>query len=320
MAFLNPASFGFPACSITYVHFGNISPKSYDPLRASLSQNYTEEFTCTAMLSPLCLAASKGLTEVVRFLERFDSTDKHRDLNLALFLANRSGHLETSALLLEKKANPLQAFSANGLHGAAWRGLYEHIRTYTRDGYVDPDILDGSSATPVIYAILGIQDEQGAWETINYLFNLGARPWRRFGIQQLSYSQIARRERRMFLARKLEEWETRLSPTILNSSRESSCMPGEDDDIQPDNEQPHEVLEAEGAPNAIGEARPTGGEDNSVPPDNEGPREDSGTDRGAGTSRNPSCPAGVGTDGHIDNKRPREDSEAARETKRARIA
>jgi hypothetical protein len=28
----------------------------------------------------------------------------------------------------------------------------------------------------------------------------------------------------------------------------------------------------------------------------------------------------VGTDGHIDNKRPREDSEAARETKRARIA
>ncbi|EWZ78134.1 hypothetical protein FOWG_17543 [Fusarium oxysporum f. sp. lycopersici MN25] len=320
MALLNPASFGFPACNITYVNFGIISPKSYDPLRASLTQNYTQEYTRTAMLSPLCLAASRGLTEVVRFLERFDSTDRQRDLNLALFLANRSGHLETSALLLEKKANPLQEFSANGLHGAAWRGLDEHIRAYTRDGCVDPDILDGSSATPVIYAILGIQDEQGAWETINCLFNLGASPWRRFGRQKLSYSQIAWQEGKSLLARKLEEWETRLSPTILNSSRESSCMPGEDDDIQADNEQPHEVLEAEGAPDAIGEASHTGGEDNNVQSNNERPREDSGTVRGAGTSRNPSCPAGVGTDGHTDNKRPREGSEADGETKRARIA
>ncbi|KAJ4031959.1 hypothetical protein NW753_010611, partial [Fusarium oxysporum] len=117
--------------------------------------------------------------------------------------------------------------------------------------------------------------------------------------------------------RKLEEWEICLSPTILNTSRESSCMPGEDDDTQPDNEQPHEVLEAKGAPNTIDETSHTGGEDNDVPPDNEGPREDSGTDRGGGSSRNPSCPAGVV---HMDNKRPREDSETASETKRARIA
>ncbi|KAH7201153.1 hypothetical protein DER44DRAFT_869466 [Fusarium oxysporum] len=319
MALLNPTSFGFPACSTTYVHFGSISPTCYDPLRTSLYQTYTEESSYIATLSPLCLAASRGLTEVVRFLLQFDSPDKQRDSSLALFLANRSGHLETSALLLDKKANPLQPLSANGLHGAAWRGLHDHIRAYT-GGDIDPDISDGSSATPVIYAILGIQDEQGAWETISLLFNLGARPWRRFGIQQLSYSQIARRQRKMFLGRKLEEWEISLSPTILNTSRESSCMPGEDDDTQPDKEQPYEVLEAERAPEAIGKASHTTEEENDGQPDKGGLQEGSGTDRGASASDSPSCPAGMGTDGHMDNKRLRGDSGADGETKRARIA
>ncbi|KAF5724658.1 hypothetical protein FMUND_623 [Fusarium mundagurra] len=315
MALLNPSSFGFPACSIAYVHFRTFSPTPFDPLRASLYQNYTDDSIYIAALSPLCLAAFRGLTEVARFLLQFDYPDKESDSSLALFLANRSGHLETSALLLDKKANPLQRLSANGLHGAAWRGLNDHIRTYTQ-GDIDPDITDGSSATPVIYAILGIQDEIGAWETINLLFNQGARPYRTFGIQQFSYSQIARREKKRFLGRKLEEWETSLSPTILNTSRDTSCMPGEEDDTQPDNERPHEFLEAKGAPNTIGEASHTGEEDNDVHPNNEEPREDSGTDRGGGSSRNPSCQAGVV---HIDNKRPREDSEPAGETKRVRI-
>ncbi|KAF5713217.1 hypothetical protein FGLOB1_4125 [Fusarium globosum] len=315
MALLNPSSFGFPACSTTYVHFGSISSTPYDPLRTSFYQTHTEESSYIATLSPLCLAASRGLTEVVRFLVQFDCPDKQRELSLALFLANRSGHLETSALLLDKKANPLQRLSANGLHGAAWRGLHDHIRTYTQ-GDIDPDITDGSSATPVIYAILGIQDEIGAWETINLLFNHGARPCRTFGIQQLSYSQIARREKKVFLGRKLEEWEKALSPTIVNTSRDPSCMPGEEDDTQPDNEQPHEVLEAKGALNTLDEASQTGGEDNDVHPNNEEPREDWGTNTRGGSSRNPSCQAGVV---HIDNKRPREDTEPAGETKRARI-
>ncbi|VTT78002.1 unnamed protein product [Fusarium fujikuroi] len=285
MALLNPSSFGFPACSITYVHFGTISPTPFDPLDTSLYQNYTDESSYIATLSPLCLAAFRGLTEVARFLLQFDYPDKESDSSLALFLANRSGHLETSALLLDKKANPLKPLSANGLHGAAWRGLHDHIRTYTR-GDIDPDITDASSATPVIYAILGIQDEIGAWETINLLFNQGAKPWR-----------------------KLEEWEIPLSPTILNTSRDLSCMPGEGDDTKPNNEQPHKVPEARGALNTIDEASHTGEEDNDVSPNNEGPREDSGTGRGSGSNRNPSgC------------KRPREDSETASETKRARTA
>lgn len=242
MPLSNPRSFGFPARNITYVSMGKMSPKSYDPLRASLSQKYSQEYSRMAMLSPLCLAASRGLTEVVRFLERRDSTDKQRDLDLALFLANRSGHLETAASQFEKQANPPRESSANGLHGAAWRGLNEKIRAYIKDRYADPDVFDGSSATPVIYAILGTQDEQGAWETIKCLFDLGASPWNKFGSQKLSYSWIARQEKKSFLARKLEEWETRLSPTILNSSRESSYIPGQDNDVQPDNERPREDL------------------------------------------------------------------------------
>ncbi|KAF5638942.1 hypothetical protein F25303_7516 [Fusarium sp. NRRL 25303] len=254
MALLNPSSFGFPACSITYVHFGTISPTPFDPLYTSFYQNYTDESSYIATLSPLCLAAFRGLTEVARFLLQFDYPDKESDSSLALSLANRSGHLETSALLLDKKANPMKPLSANGLHGAAWRGLHDHIRTYTR-GDIDPDITDASSATPVIYAILGIQDEIGAWETINLLFNQGAKPCRKFGIQQLSYSQIAWRERKMFLGRKLE------------AAIQVAC-------------QGKEMIPS--LRTSIGE------EDNDVSPNNEGPREDSGTGRGGGSNRNSS--------------------------------
>ncbi|KAF4448256.1 hypothetical protein F53441_8289 [Fusarium austroafricanum] len=285
MPLSNPPSFGFPTRIITYAPRGIFSPNSFDPLRASLSQNYSQEYSRQAMLSPLCLAASRGLTEIVRFLERFDYMDKQRDLDLALSLANRSGHIKTAALLLDKKANPGRKASANGLHGAAWRGLDRQICDYVKYFDADPDVFDGSSATPVIYAILGTQDEQAAWETIECLSNLGARSCTRFGSQNLSYSDIARREGKKFLARKLEEWETAPSPTVLNSSRESSCMPGEDNDVQPDNEQPREVPEATGGTDSSRESSCTVGEGDDVQPDNKRPREDSEVDGGAKRAR-----------------------------------
>ncbi|KAF4340646.1 hypothetical protein FBEOM_5430 [Fusarium beomiforme] len=344
----NPLSFGFPAGNITYIPKGIFSPRSFDPLRASLSQNYSQEYSCEAWLSPLCLAASRGLTEVVSFLEGFKYTDKQRDLDFALFLANRSGHLETAALLL-KKANPARKSSTNGLHGAAWRGLNEQICDYIGDLNADPDVFDGSSATPVIYAMLGAQDEEGAWETIECLFNLGASPWTTFGSQNLSYSEIARRERKMVLAQKLKEWETCPSPTILNSSRESSSMPEGDNDVLPDDERPQECSEATGGANSGREASHTVVEGDDVQPDNERPRE---VPEAAGVypSRESSCTVGgadviqpeqpregLEADGGADlsrktshsvggdndqpnNKRPREDPEVDGRAKRARGA
>ncbi|EXL39976.1 hypothetical protein FOCG_17426 [Fusarium oxysporum f. sp. radicis-lycopersici 26381] len=242
----NPSSFGFPTRPITYAPYGIYSPNSFDPLRASLSQNYSQEYSCQAMLSPLCLAASRGQIDFVCFLLRFHYVGKQRDLDLALFLANRSGYIKIAALLLDKKANPGRKASANGLHGAAWQGLDKQICDYIKYYDADPDVLDGSGATPVIYAILGTQDEQAAWETIECLFKEGASPCTRFGRQNFSYAEIARRERKQFLERKLGEWETPPSPTVLNSSREPSCMPGEDNDVQSDNERQREVPEDTG--------------------------------------------------------------------------
>ncbi|KAF5700420.1 hypothetical protein FGLOB1_10790, partial [Fusarium globosum] len=223
MPFSNPPSFGFPTRPITYSPYGIYSPNSYDPLRASLSQNYSQEYSRQAMLSPLCLAASRGQTECVNLLLRFDYVGKQSDIDLALFLANRSEYIKIAALLLDKEANPGRNDSANGLHGAAWRGLDRQICDYVKYYDADPDVLDGSGATPVIYAILGTQDEQAAWETIEVLFKEGASPCTRFGHQNFSYAEIARRERKRFLEQKLEEWETLPTPTDLNSSRESSC-------------------------------------------------------------------------------------------------
>jgi ankyrin repeat protein len=196
------------------------------------------------MLSPLCLAAATDEIEVIRFLHRFREMDAQRDLDLALFLANRQGHTATGALLLKYKANPAQESSPNGMHGAAWRGLNKQIYDYVLHHGARPNVTDGSSATPVIYAILGVQDEQGAWETIECLFKLGASPWASFGTENLSYADIAQKEGKKDLAQKLEE--ACPSPTILNSSRESSCTVGGDNVVQPDNKRPREDSEVDG--------------------------------------------------------------------------
>ncbi|EXK75772.1 hypothetical protein FOQG_19462 [Fusarium oxysporum f. sp. raphani 54005] len=243
--------FSFSDSSSTYRLRKIHCQEPMDPLRAFLSRHDDPEYSRSIMLSPLLLAAGKGENEVIRFLHQYYETTARRESDHALFLTNRQGHTTTAAVLLEYNANPAKEFSQNGMHGAAWKGLNEQIKEYVNKHKAQADVRDGSSATPVIYAILGVQDERDAWETIKCLFELGASPLLRFGSDELSYAEIAQQEGKRYLAQKLGELCR--SPTILNSSRESTCTPGGDNDVQPANKRPREDPEVdEGAKRARG--------------------------------------------------------------------
>ncbi|KAF4436975.1 hypothetical protein FACUT_6012 [Fusarium acutatum] len=228
----------------TYLPLEVNSLEPLDPLSKFLSKHNDLEYSHQTMLSPLSLAALENKIDIVHFLNRFQELDGQKDRDLALFLANCQGHREMAILLERLRANPGRKSSPNGLHGAAWRGLNNQIRHYINKDGASPDITDGSSATPVLYAILGPQDEQGAWETIKVLFQLEASPLATFGSQDWSYADIARMEGKQDLAEKLEE--ACPSPTIMNSSRESSCAPRGDKDTQPCNKRPREDSEVDG--------------------------------------------------------------------------
>ncbi|KLO99261.1 unnamed protein product [Fusarium fujikuroi] len=235
--------FSFPISSSTYRQCKIDCQEHMDPLRAFLSRNDNRNYSRRIFLSPLLLAAARGETEVVRFLQQYFENPQERESDEALFLANRQGHTTTAALLLELNANPGKESSQNGMHGAAWRGLNEQIKEYVTKHKAEADVRDGASATPVVYAILGIQDEQDAWETMKSLFELGANPLLRFGTDKLSYAEIAEGEGKVYLAEKLEGLCH--SPTITNSSRESTCTLGRDSD-QPDNKRLQETTGAGG--------------------------------------------------------------------------
>ncbi|KAF5966012.1 hypothetical protein FCOIX_12687 [Fusarium coicis] len=216
----------------------------FDPLSVLLSKHNGLEYSHQAMLSPLSLAAFENQTDIVHFLSRFEEEDAQQDRDLGLFLANCQGHREMGDLLKRLKANPGRDSSPNGLHGAAWRGLNDQIRHYILKDRASPEATNGSSATPVLYAILGPQDEKGTWETIEMLFQLEASPWATFGSRNLTYAEIARMEGKEHLAEKLEE--ACPSPTIPNSSREPSCTPRADEDTQSGDKRPREDSEVEG--------------------------------------------------------------------------
>ncbi|KAM0360128.1 hypothetical protein ACHAP4_003760 [Fusarium culmorum] len=161
------------------------------------------------------------------------------DLDVALFLANRLVQSDIAAVLLEYGARPGTISSQAGIHGAAWSGLNETIMEYVEDYNVDPDLRDRSDATPIIYAMFGRQDEMGAWETIKHLFESGATLDLFLTEEKLSYFDIARRTGKAFLAQKFQEMFDKMSEdlTIENSSRESSCTLGGEDNFQHYNEQ-----------------------------------------------------------------------------------
>ncbi|KAF4485561.1 hypothetical protein FAGAP_11591 [Fusarium agapanthi] len=314
----NPRSFNFPTRSSVYSPYPVETVYPFDPLTALLSPQHRPQHRPKeppqAMLSPTCLAAVRNVPEVIRFMHRFYQKDMAREYDLALFLANRQGHQGTASLLLDLHANPGRENAANGLHGAAWRGLGGNIKVYINTYGAKPDVTDGSSATPIIYAILGIQLEPRAWQTIKCLMSYGARQWTRFGSKELSYAEIALMAGKEYLAQKFKELESSPSPTILNSSREPSHEPGEGND-QPNDKQPQEGSEADGGVSLSRERSCTVGRDDV---DNEELRDDPEADGGASLSRERSCTVGRDDDIQPKNKRPREDSEASGGAKRAR--
>ncbi|KAF5986479.1 hypothetical protein FCOIX_1538 [Fusarium coicis] len=274
----NPQSFNFPIRDSVYGPFPVGSPYPFDPLRALLSPQNRPKGSPQGMLSPVCLAS-------------------FQNYDLALFLANREGHQEPASLLLEYHADPGRENAANGLHGAAWRGLDDNIKVYINTHKAKPDVTDGSSATPIIYAILGVQPEASAWKTIESLISYGASLLTRFGSKQLSYAEIALMAEKEYLARKFKELEASPSPTILNSSRGPSYT--------------QEGSESDGGVSLSRESSCTVGRDDIDEQDPE-------VDGGAGLSRESSCIVRRYDDIQPHNKRPREDSEANGGAKRAR--
>ncbi|KAK6703654.1 hypothetical protein SNK04_013584 [Fusarium graminearum] len=133
-----------------------------DPLTAFFRRHDDPEYSRTALLPPSTLAAASGNSDVIGFLHRHYELDTRGNLDIALFFANRQGYTETAAILLGYGAKPAEKFTSNGMHSAAWQGLNEQIEEYVDKYKADPDVIDKSSATPVIYAILGVQDETGA--------------------------------------------------------------------------------------------------------------------------------------------------------------
>jgi ankyrin repeat protein len=175
------------------------------------------------MISPLSYSAFQGLNGVICSLLGISKRDERLqgDLDVALFLALYSGHRETADLLLTFGANPGRESSPNGLHGAASRGLKAEICYYVNELNVDVDVNDGSSATPVMYAIQ--LNQLHDWDTIECLFGLGADPRAEFGDGGWTYAQHARAMGKEDLAQRLEDFAECDSPTVLASSRESSC-------------------------------------------------------------------------------------------------
>ncbi|SCO54495.1 uncharacterized protein FFNC_15541 [Fusarium fujikuroi] len=250
----------------------------WDPLGAFLSRQHGPEYSRPAMLSSLCVAAIQNDPEKIRDMHDSYQDYIQRELDRALFLANSQGHTGIAAILESYHANPGRKSSANGLHGAAWSGTGHNIQRYIESFDAKPDVTDGSSATPIIYAILGIQAEEYAWGTIQFLLGKGASAWTKFGSEELSYEEIARREKKKYLAQKFGELGPCPSPTILNSSRESSCTVGRDD---VDNEELRDDPEVDGGASLSRESSCTVGSGNGVQPNNKRPREDSEVDGGA---------------------------------------
>ncbi|KAM0396528.1 hypothetical protein ACHAQC_004025 [Fusarium culmorum] len=229
--------FIFPSNFSVYPHQEFEFGEPTDPLGAFETAD-TKHFR-SVMLSPLCLAVAKGEIEVVCFLLQHYKMQTRMDLDVALFLANRLVQSDIAAVLLEYGARPGTISSQAGIHGAAWSGLNETIMEYVEDYNVDPDLRDRSDATPIIYAMFGRQDEMGAWETIKHLFESGATLDLFLTEEKLSYFDIARRTGKAFLAQKFQEMFDKMSEdlTIENSSRESSCTLGGEDNFQHYNEQ-----------------------------------------------------------------------------------
>jgi hypothetical protein len=161
------------------------------------------------------------------FASKNNQQQLQNELDRALFFANYQGHLRPINMLLHYEANPRRDLLSNGLHGAASRGLKQEICYYIRVLNVPVDVLDGSFATPVMYAMK--LNSTYNWETIECLFSLGAVPTVEWGEPCWTYAEYALAMGKKDLAWRLEAAAAVFdSSTVRNSSRASSCTVMED--------------------------------------------------------------------------------------------
>lgn len=90
----------------------------------------------------------------------------------ALFLALYRGHCRLAQMLLEHGARPDCSPSISGIHAAASRGYKEEMELLDKRFWFDPDVKGKVGATLVVYALQQLEKE--AWETVLFLFYLGA--------------------------------------------------------------------------------------------------------------------------------------------------
>ncbi|KAF4333068.1 hypothetical protein FBEOM_13124 [Fusarium beomiforme] len=166
---------------------------------------------------PLCYAVLTGsVDDVLVILAESKRTEQfQRDLDYGLFFASRSENISAADLLLKSGANPGRPFSSNALHGAASRGELDEIGKYASYPNVSIDVQDETFATPVIYAM--DLDSPYDWETIKYLFMMGARPEAKVGTSDYTYAQIAREKGKEDLAKKLEGYKGWVGPLYKKS-------------------------------------------------------------------------------------------------------
>ncbi|EXK27004.1 hypothetical protein FOMG_16442 [Fusarium oxysporum f. sp. melonis 26406] len=192
---------------------GTVFPS--DAFTFSPQLSYTPPDGTYINVPPLCHAVVTGPKEDVQaILTDSERTEQfQRDLDYALFFANHLQDAVKADLLLSAGANPGRPSLSNGLHGAASQGLLEQIDYYVSCCNVSVDVRDETLLTPIIYAI-GL-DSPHDWDTIKYLFRLGASPaTKNLGY---TYAQIARERDKEELAQKLETYKAWVGPLCKKS-------------------------------------------------------------------------------------------------------
>ncbi|KAM0369140.1 hypothetical protein HYE67_000035 [Fusarium culmorum] len=194
---------------------GTVFPS--DAFTFSPQLSYTPLDGTYIKVPPLCHAVLTGSKEDVQaILTDSERTEQfQRDLDYALFFANRSKDAVKVYLLSSAGANPGRPFSPNGLHGAASQGLQEQIGYYVLCRNVPVDVRDETLLTPIMYA-MGL-DSPHDWDTIKYLFKLGASPVAKVCDSGYTYAQIARKRGKEELAQKLETYKARVGPLCKKS-------------------------------------------------------------------------------------------------------
>ncbi|RSL77536.1 hypothetical protein CDV31_017321 [Fusarium ambrosium] len=159
--------------------------------------------THNADIPPPNLAAAYWKEDIVAILINVSDLNKKDQDVTALSLAVYCGHRRLARMLLENGARPNCSPNTSSLHAAGRQGFKEEMEQFVKGSKVDPDIEDKDGATPIMYALQ--QPEKEAWETIGFLFYLGAARDLVVGDGLWTYAELARGMGKDWLADKLEE-------------------------------------------------------------------------------------------------------------------